>query len=61
MKFLLGQLIHLLSRRRERNVRMLMKFLLILTAMVAAYSILFHFLMILEDKHYSRVSRCHGG
>lgn len=30
MKFLLGQFIHILTRPRERNVRMLMKFLLIM-------------------------------
>ena len=56
MKFLLGQFIHILTKRRERNVRMLMKFLLILTSMVTVYSILFHFLMILEDKQYSWIT-----
>jgi hypothetical protein len=35
---------------------MLMKFLLILTSMVTIYSILFHFLMILEDKQYSWIT-----
>jgi len=56
MKFLLGQFIHLLTKRRERNVRMLIKFLLILTSMVTLYSILFHFLMILENKQYSWIT-----
>ncbi len=56
MKFLLGQFIHLLTKRRERNVRMLIKFLLILTGMVTIYSILFHFLMILEGKQYSWIT-----
>jgi Trk K+ transport system NAD-binding subunit len=56
MKFLLGQLIHILTKRRERNVRMLMKFLLILASMVTVYSILFHFLMILEDQQHSWIT-----
>ncbi len=56
MKFLVGQLIHILTKRRERNVRMLFKFLLILTSMVTVYSILFHFLMILEEKQYSWIT-----
>jgi Trk K+ transport system NAD-binding subunit len=56
MKFLLGQIVHLLTKRRERNVRMLLKFLLVLTTMVSVYSILFHFLMILEDQEYSWIT-----
>jgi Trk K+ transport system NAD-binding subunit len=56
MKFLLGQLISILTKRRERNIRMLMKFLLILATMVTVYSILFHFLMILEDQEYSWIT-----
>ena len=56
MKYLLGQIISNLTKRRERNVRMLMKFLLVLTTMVTVYSILFHFLMILEDQEYSWIT-----
>lgn len=56
MKFLLGQFIYILTKRKDRNVRMLMKFLLILISMITVYSILFHFLMILEDQRFSWVT-----
>ena len=56
MKFLLGQFIHILTKRKDRNVRMLVKFLLILAAMVTIYSTLFHFLMILEDQRFSWIT-----
>ena len=56
MKFLLGQFIHILTKRKEHNVRVLIKFLIILAAMITLYSILFHFLMILEDKQYSWIT-----
>jgi Trk K+ transport system NAD-binding subunit len=56
LKLLLGQIIYIFSKRKERNIRMLMKFLLILIAMVTVYSILFHFLMILEDQRFSWIT-----
>lgn len=56
MKFLLGQFISLLTKRKERNVRMLVKFLLILIMMIIVYSALFHFLMILENQKYSWIT-----
>jgi Trk K+ transport system NAD-binding subunit len=56
MKFLMGQFISLLTKRKERNVRMLMKFLLILITMVTVYSALFHFLMILENQKFSWIT-----
>jgi Trk K+ transport system NAD-binding subunit len=56
MKFFLGQFIHILTKRKDRNVRMLMKFLLILATMITVYSILFHFLMILEDQQFSWIT-----
>ncbi len=56
MKFLVGQLLSIFSKRKERNVRMLMKFLLILITMVTVYSILFHFIMLLEDQRFSWVT-----
>ena len=37
----------------KRNVRQLLKFLLVLSAMVAAYSILFHFIMAAEGKDFT--------
>ena len=56
MKYQLGQIISILTKRRERNVRMLIKFLLILAGMVTVYSVLFHFLMILEDQEHSWIT-----
>jgi voltage-gated potassium channel len=56
MKLLVGQLIYIFSKRKDRNVRMLMKFMLILITMITIYSILFHFLMILEDQRFSWIT-----
>ncbi len=56
MKFLMGQVLYIFTKRKERNVRMLMKFLLILMTMITIYSVLFHFLMILEDQQYSWIT-----
>ncbi len=56
MKFLVGQLISIYTKRKERNVRMLMKFLVILITMVTVYSILFHFIMLLEDQRFSWIT-----
>jgi len=56
MKFLVGQLIYVFSKRKERNVRMLIKFMLILMTMITIYSVLFHFLMILEDQQFSWIT-----
>jgi Trk K+ transport system NAD-binding subunit len=56
MKYMLGQFIHILTKRKERNVRMLVKFFLILMVMITTYSILFHFLMLLENQKFSWVT-----
>ena len=56
MKLLMGQLIYIFSKRKDRNVRMLVKFMLILVTMITIYSILFHFLMILEDQRFSWIT-----
>ncbi len=56
MKLLVGQLIYIFSKRKDRNVRMLIKFMLILITMITIYSILFHFLMILEDQQFSWIT-----
>lgn len=37
----------------KRNIRQLVKFLLVLSAMVAVYSILFHFIMAAEGQHHT--------
>ena len=41
----------------KRNVRQLLKFLLVLSAMVAVYSILFHFIMAAEGQHHDILGR----
>ena len=56
MKLIVGQLIYIFTKRKDRNVRMLMKFMLILLSMITVYSILFHFLMILEDQQFSWIT-----
>ncbi len=56
MKFLIGPFIHILTSRKERNIRMLMKFFLILTTMISIYSVLFHFIMKLENQEFSWIT-----
>ena len=56
MKFLMGQFIYAFGRRQERNVKMLVKFLLILLALITVYSVLFHFLMMLENREFSWIT-----
>ena len=56
MKYQLGQFIAILTKRKERNVRMLVKFILILATMVTVFSALFHFLMLLEGQTFSWVT-----
>ena len=56
MKYQLGQFISMLTRRKERNIRMLVKFILVLFAMITVYSVLFHFLMILEGQKFSWIT-----
>ncbi len=56
MKFLFGQFVYMLTGTSERNIRMLLKFLLLLVTMITVYSVLFHFLMILEDKKFSWIT-----
>jgi voltage-gated potassium channel len=56
MKYLFGQFAYMLVGTSERNIRMLLKFLLLLITMVIVYSVLFHFLMVLEDKEFSWIT-----
>ncbi|MCD6294088.1 MAG: NAD-binding protein [Deltaproteobacteria bacterium] len=56
MKFIMGQLVYILGRRQERNVKTLIKFLLLLVAMIILYSVLFHFLMMLENREFSWIT-----
>ena len=57
MKFIPAQVIYFVrSRTTKRNLKLLFKFLLALTAIVIIYSILFHFIMIFEDREFSWVT-----
>jgi Trk K+ transport system NAD-binding subunit len=56
MKLLFSELIHLITKKQERNIWNLIKFFLALTAMVTVYSILFHFLMIFENREFSWIT-----
>ena len=44
------------GKNTRQNVRMLLRFMLVLTAMVVAYSVIFHFLMAWEGREYSWVT-----
>ena len=46
----------MLTGTSERNIKMLLKFLLLLVTMITLYSVLFHFLMILEEKEFSWIT-----
>jgi len=57
MKYLPSQVMFLLQdRRARRNIRSLVEFLLVLASMVTVYSLLFHYLMLYEDREYSMVT-----
>ena len=56
MKIILSEMIHLISKKQERNISILLKFFGALAAMVTIYSILFHFLMIYEDRQFSWIT-----
>lgn len=57
MKFLPSQLMFFLQNRETpQKIRSLLKFILFLTVLITVYSILFHFLMELEDRRYSWIT-----
>ncbi len=57
MKFLPSQILYFTrSRTTKRNFKLLFKFLLALTVLVVIYSILFHFIMLLEEKEFSWIT-----
>ncbi len=56
MKFLVSTLLSIVPVTRRRNYLLLLKFLLLLLLIIALYSVLFHFLMLLEGRHYSWVT-----
>jgi len=56
MKLIFSELIHLISKKQERNIWNLVRFFIALVAMVTVYSILFHFLMIYENRQFSWIT-----
>lgn len=57
MKFLSSQLSFFFQNRTtQRNIRLLAGFLLMLVSIITLYSVLFHFIMLLEDKDYSMIT-----
>ncbi len=56
MKLIFSEIIHLITKKQERNIWALIKFFIVLTAMVTVYSTLFHFLMIFENREFSWIT-----
>ncbi len=57
MKFLPSQIIYFTRiRTTKRNFKLLFKFLLALSMLVVIYSVLFHFIMLFEDKEFSWIT-----
>ena len=57
MKFIPAQVIYFVrSRTTKRNLKLLFKFLLALAVIVIVYSILFHFIMVFEDREFSWIT-----
>ncbi|MFZ5766780.1 MAG: potassium channel family protein [Thermodesulfobacteriota bacterium] len=57
MKYIASQLSYFLrNKRTSRNFRLLLRFFLLLAAIVVTYSILFHVLMLFEGRQYSWIT-----
>lgn len=56
MKLIISELIHLITKKQERNIWILIKFSIALIIIVTVYSILFHFLMIFENREFSWIT-----
>ncbi|MFC1857126.1 potassium channel family protein [Thermodesulfobacteriota bacterium] len=56
MKLIFSELIHLITKKQERNIWILIKFFAALMSMVTVYSTLFHFLMIFENREFSWIT-----
>jgi len=57
MKFIPSQILYFTrSRTTKRNFKLLFKFLLALTMLVVIYSVLFHFIMLFEEKEFSWIT-----
>lgn len=56
MKLLINELLNLVRKAQERNVRILVKFVLILLAMITVYTVAFHFVMLSENRQFSWIT-----
>lgn len=57
MKFIPAQIIYLFQDTRvRRNLRSLIRFILILLLFICLYSVLFHLIMVLEGRDYSWIT-----
>ena len=57
MKFIPSQILYFTrSRTTKRNFRLLSRFVLILALLVGIYSVMFHFIMLFEDKEFSWIT-----
>jgi len=57
MKFIPAQVIYFVrSRTAQRNLKLLFEFLLALAAVVVLYSVLFHFIMLFEEREHSWIT-----
>lgn len=56
VKFIISEIVSLFTGRQERNTRLVLKFSVALISMVAIYSTVFHFLMVLEDREFSWIT-----
>ena len=57
MKFLPAQLLYFTrSRTTKRNFKLLFNFLIVLTLIVGIYSVLFHFIMLFEEKEFTWIT-----
>ena len=56
MKFIVSTILSLMPVTRRRNYILLLKFLLFLLFIVVLYSVVFHFIMLMEGRYYSWVT-----
>ena len=57
MKFLPAQILYFTrSRTTKRNFKLLFNFLIVLTLIVGIYSVLFHFIMLFEEKEFTWIT-----
>ncbi|MBF0469375.1 MAG: two pore domain potassium channel family protein, partial [Desulfamplus sp.] len=56
MKLIFNEIISLITKKQERNIWLVIRFSISLAVLVTLYSILFHFLMIFENRDFSWIT-----